>query len=322
MPDLTVSRMAYVGNVLGNLGIGMYFVLASIAIRFLLKHRNETRPQKVVLGYTITMLATATIWFVCAARVNEIQTAVEKGLSEDLDGVEQSNLKKIINVAFVLNIWLADSLFICRLYIIWNRFLLIVIMPLLLWLGSVGVGITLSVSLATGYSLLSEFTAELQSALFCLSVSVNVIVTICIAIRRKVMSNYTVLAIIVESAALYAVFGVVFIPVVAKQMDLQFAMYPVIGSLAVISPTLIVLRIALGTAATATTVSLPTFVRPNGVDMSFQPPSTYDHPTTTSFSTTSAQLDVVSEPSNDRDGDGSRLPISENNTANTSIDKV
>lgn len=149
-------------------------------------------------------------------------------------------------------------------------------------------------------------------------------------------TNYTVIAIIVESAALYAICGLVFIPIVAKQMDLQIAMFPVIGSLAVssqinagrythlypimphiqvISPTLIVLRIALGTAATATTVSLPTFIVPTDVDVLFQPSTSYGQSATTMLPpTASAQFDVFCEPPVKKDDHAGGSCISDKST--------
>ncbi|TCD61211.1 hypothetical protein EIP91_008780 [Steccherinum ochraceum] len=322
--------MNFIGNSLGCFAAGMYFVLAFITIRFLCRHRRGTRAQKIILAYAITMLIVSMIWFSCAMCLDEIQT-VENGMG-GLGRFDQSILQMIIYVTFVVNIWLADSLFIYRLFIIWNRSLLVVFIPLLLWLGSVGIGIAVLISLASSYAFLADFIDKLQIVFFSLSVSMTVIVTLFIAgklwYHERMMRKFcpstvislSLVAIIVESAALYSIAGLAFIPMVAMKMDFQIAMLPVIGWLSVrthltsyvfmvssesprhrvISPTLIVLRIALGTAATATTIEMPTFVASEDASLGVlhpQPLVTSGGLGTSVFlSTTSIQSSVGSKP--------------------------
>nr|VWP02598.1 N/A [Ganoderma boninense] len=61
----------------------------------------------------------------------------------------------------------------------------------------------------------------------------------------------SIITIIVESAALYSLCGIVYIPLVVRTLPAQFPVTALIGSLTAIAPNLIILRMALGTAASS-----------------------------------------------------------------------
>ncbi len=91
---------------------GIYFVLAAICIHFLLKRRTETRSQKIILGYTICMLVITTIYFVSGCVWSEIEFVEATVDISVFDTLQSSSLAILKDTAYVVNIWLADSLLV------------------------------------------------------------------------------------------------------------------------------------------------------------------------------------------------------------------
>lgn len=171
------------------------------------------------------------------------------------------------------------------------------------WHVYTATGIGLLVNTAKPLANLNQETIiNYQTAFYSLTVSHNVICTLFIAGRLwhqqrilRVMDTAggkltynSIIAVVVESAALYSLCGIIYIPLVVRMLPLQFPITALIGSLTVrtrhnfsraalvssivsdcspapacqaIAPNLIILRIALGTAVTreATTAPAITF---------------------------------------------------------------
>ncbi|KAI9060761.1 hypothetical protein FKP32DRAFT_1577299 [Trametes sanguinea] len=266
--DLTNARMSYAAAVLGCLTYGVYLVLAAICIHFLLKRRAKTNSQRVILAYTIVMLILSTGYFVSATIWSEVEF-VES--TEDIalfDTLLNGKLAILKDTFYTTNIWLADSLLIYRLFVVWSGSVLIIMVPICLWISAVATGIALLVNTAKpAASLVQADIIHFQTAFYCLSISLNIITTLLIAGRlwyqhRQVKSlrapsahwDYTsIIAIVVESAALYSICGIIYIPLVVRQLPLQFPITALIGSFTSIAPSLIILRVALGTAVTQET---------------------------------------------------------------------
>ncbi|OSC99582.1 hypothetical protein PYCCODRAFT_1438145 [Trametes coccinea BRFM310] len=266
--DLTNARMSYAAAVLGCLTYGVYLVLAAICIHFLLKRRSKTNSQRVILAYTIVMFILSTGYFVSATIWSEVEF-VES--TEDIalfDTLLNGRLAILKDTFYTTNIWLADSLLIYRLFVVWSGSVLIIIVPICLWIGAVSTGIALLVNTAKpAATLVQADIIHFQTAFYCLSISLNILTTLLIAGRlwyqhRQVKSlrapsahwDYTsIIAIVIESAALYSVCGIIYIPLVVRQLPLQFPITALIGSFTSIAPSLIILRVALGTAVTQET---------------------------------------------------------------------
>ncbi|KAL7278323.1 LOW QUALITY PROTEIN: hypothetical protein ACG7TL_008299 [Trametes sanguinea] len=287
--DLTNARMSYAAAVLGCLtyvlspprntlrriiadiaATGVYLVLAAICIHFLLKRRSKTNSQRVILAYTIVMFILSTGYFVSATIWSEVEF-VES--TEDIalfDTLLNGRLAILKDTFYTTNIWLADSLLrqIYRLFVVWSGSVLIIIVPICLWIGAVSTGIALLVNTAKpAATLVQADIIHFQTAFYCLSISLNILTTLLIAGRlwyqhRQVKSlraptahwDYTsVIAIVIESAALYSICGIIYIPLVVRQLPLQFPITALIGSFTSIAPSLIILRVALGTAVTQET---------------------------------------------------------------------
>ena len=100
---------------------GAYAVLAAICIHFLLKRRSNTRAHRIILAYTILMLVVTTIYYVSACVWAEVEFVESTANIELYDLRTDSRLSVLKNTAYVINIYLADSLLVSCL-ILWCLF--------------------------------------------------------------------------------------------------------------------------------------------------------------------------------------------------------
>ncbi|KAI0697524.1 hypothetical protein C8T65DRAFT_518499, partial [Cerioporus squamosus] len=256
---------------------GAYAVLASICIHYLVKRGKSKLRHPVVLAYTVVMLISATIWFVVGTYLESLEFVGPAGVDPTLFGGGNPQLAILKRTLFVFNIWLADSLITYRLYIIWGSSIAVMVIPCILWLVTVAVSTALLIFTAhPSASIFESHIIQLQTAFYCLSISLNTICTVLITgmlwyrqcdLKRNGFLHSTspslagVIAVIVESAALYSICGIITIPTLVKQLPLQSVMNTLIGSVTCIAPNLIILRLAIGVAEfpTRTKVSTMTF---------------------------------------------------------------
>ncbi|KAJ7489354.1 hypothetical protein FB451DRAFT_1125682 [Mycena latifolia] len=282
--SLTGARMSYAAAIVGSdeFRQGCYFVLAAVCIHFLVKkQRHYSKTRHVILAYTWLMLIVNTVYFIAASKWSEIEF-VESNENPTIFAVQLSTTYAIIkNIAYIVNIWLADSLMIYRAHIIWRN-VLVLLSSIAIYFGVIGQCLyvlsndnglaSFSSSLqVTGLGLLIEtgkpggtFGAGLVvpfgTAFWSTSVALNVIVTLLISIKllrqhRRMSSlqvkrtdrSYTdIVAILIESAALYSICGLIYIPLFAINTSLQYPFSALLASAAGIAPNLIIFRIAIG----------------------------------------------------------------------------
>ncbi|TBU39965.1 hypothetical protein BD309DRAFT_968480 [Dichomitus squalens] len=264
---LTSARNSYAASVIAGVTYGAYAVLAAICIHFLLKRRSNTRSQKIILAYTILMLAMTTLYYVSGCVWAEVEF-VESTMNIDVYDLQtNSRLSVLKDTAYVINIYLADSLLIYRVWVVWGGAILVVIIPCLLWCGTVstGIGLLWACSRPTA-SLVESSIINWQTSFYSCTVSHNIVCTIFIAgrlwyhhrktrnLRTSAAWSYSsIIAVVIESAALYSLAGIIYIPLVVRMLPAQFAVTAVIGSITSIAPNLIILRMALGTAVSVET---------------------------------------------------------------------
>ncbi|KAL1941007.1 hypothetical protein VTO73DRAFT_7643 [Trametes versicolor] len=266
-PDLTSARMSYAAAVLGCFTYGIYAVLACICVHFLLKRRSKTRSQRIVLVYTVAMFIVGTGYFIAACVWSEVEFVESTVDISVFDTLLNSRLAILKDTFYTVNIWLADSLLLYRLFIVWNGNLFILVVPFCLWIGAICTGSELLVNSAQPLADLNQTRIiNFQTAFYCLTISMNILCTLFIAGRlwyqQRLMKQYgnsaawgysEVIAVVIESAALYSACGILYIPLIINKLPLQFPITALIGSLTSIAPSLIILRVALGTAVTAET---------------------------------------------------------------------
>ena len=156
-----------------------------------------------------------------------------------------------ITVSYLLTISIAQ---LYRCYIIWTESYYILILPGIVYLGSVGCAIALLVFAANPGAMYSSHTVQVfGTASWTLSLSLNVIVTVLIAGRllyyrsrlREILGpNHgkvytTIIAITVESAAIYAVFELMALVAFLTNSPTKNVFFPMLGNVQVrYSPTI------------------------------------------------------------------------------------
>ncbi|KAJ7506555.1 hypothetical protein B0H11DRAFT_1971772 [Mycena galericulata] len=278
MASLTPARMSYAAAIVGCVTFGCYFILAAVCIHFLLKkQRRSSKGQYVVLAYTSLMLVVNTIYFIAASKWSELEF-VESTENPAIFAAHLSSDYAILkDTMYTVNIWLADSLMIYRTYIIW-RSIPVLIFPVLVYLGILASGVGLLIATGQpGGRFGAGLAPSFGTAFWSLSVALNVILTCLISYKllrqhRRVRSlqlteagdRYThIVAILVESAALYSICGLIYIPLFALNIPLQYPFSALLGSAAGIAPNLIIFRIALGVDFNGDTVQQVSSVRFN-----------------------------------------------------------
>ncbi|KZV92734.1 hypothetical protein EXIGLDRAFT_577114, partial [Exidia glandulosa HHB12029] len=172
------------------------------------------------------------------------------------------------NAAYLTGNILADAFVLWRCFIIWNSNILIILFPVLMFLGTFVCGIFVMVQTSQpGANLWTRVTVNFLIPYFSLSIALNIIVTLMIvgylfshrrsieaSIGKQHAKQYTsVIAMVTESAALYSVFSIIFIIAYGRNDPAQNLFLPALGQVQCIAPLLILLRVAYGRAYTEAT---------------------------------------------------------------------
>ncbi|EMD38010.1 hypothetical protein CERSUDRAFT_104641 [Gelatoporia subvermispora B] len=216
------------------------------------------------------MMITTTIAFVAGAQFT-FAALMANGADGYLEYQTQSSaqLEVVKDAATVVNFWLADSLLLHRAFLVWNGNMWIMALPFLTFVGYIGVGITLLVATTQpGASFGAEQVISLGTAFWSISVAIETCASLLIAMRliihRKQIQvlgdNHgkpymSVAAIFIESAAAYAICGLVYIACYVRQVPASDFFATLFNMSSSLAPVIIVLRIALGATDTYPTTN-------------------------------------------------------------------
>ncbi|KAJ6545290.1 hypothetical protein B0H19DRAFT_1266748 [Mycena capillaripes] len=235
--ELTGARMSYAAALVASVGYGIYVVL--------FYHRVS------LLAYTILLFALQTIYFVTGCKWSEIEF-VESTVDPAIFASQQSSMLAVMkNTVYTLNIWVADAFILYRAYIVWGGGHYLILAPVLTYLGSLATGIGLLVEVAKPGGTLGQVAViNFGTPFWSLSVTTNILSTLLIAGRLTC-------PIFAESAALYALAALIYIPLFARNITLQYPFSAILGAVVSIAPTLIILRMAGGKAVTREWSNIP-----------------------------------------------------------------
>ncbi|TFK39598.1 hypothetical protein BDQ12DRAFT_682076 [Crucibulum laeve] len=257
---LAISKLIFAGSAIVLLMYGIYFTLTVICLQYLLANG---RRNWILVGYLTVSLLVTTMFMAASVKYTELillESAVDPLGSAQL----ASRLDLLQQVTYSVKIWLADSLLIYRLWVVWVDSYTVILIPSVLFVGSLATGIA-------GVALFHHVDAQnaivnLGVGFHSLSVALNVLVTALIAGRllyhRRTISvlggehtrqYLSLLAVFAESGAIYSITGLVYIPLYALHSNLIFVFAPLLEAASGIAPALILLRIALGVAVTRKT---------------------------------------------------------------------
>lgn len=259
MSTLPTERAIWVGNNLGAItyGIDLYMVFHSW---YLLKGRNTQTPRmrRVYISFGFIQFLLLTL---------EVAT---NGLSSQYMWIDHRDFPggplayffatgnswfNVLNVVCgVLSLALSDALLLYRCYIIWNASWRIMAFPILIYLGEIAMGLFFIVGTAIpNATFFLEQTTNFSVPWISLGTSLNVILTglivgrIFYASRQVHSSNYTgVVAILVESAIPLSLSGIAFVITMRANVIESFPLATLNGSLNVLCPQAIIIRVAMG----------------------------------------------------------------------------
>jgi len=255
-------RNEYASVVVAYVTYGIYVTLAGICMYILLQYNPKTKGRYILIAYTCSMFITTTVYFGAAAKLTEI-SLIETIFNPAALAAVSSKVSMTKNAAYIVNIWLADSLVVYRTYVIWGGNLYVMVIPFIIFIGTVASSIALLVQVGIPGASFAPggLISDLGTAFLSLSVSSNIISTLLIAgqlfrhqwaLRQTGIQDnglYTrIFAVIAESAALYSGCGLIYIPLYARNLSSQYAVSALYASLGSITPVLIVIRMALGVA--------------------------------------------------------------------------
>ncbi|KAJ3994954.1 hypothetical protein F5050DRAFT_387933 [Lentinula boryana] len=292
--ELTFERSLYVGGQITAILYGIQLVLYFLSNRLLL---HSTRKGKDAYFYAIYGTVLLLLWTVALA-CNAIFGQYAWIDHRDLEGGPAAYIGENISAAYntlgttagVMMNFLSDALLIYRCYLLWSSWR-IVVFPILIYFGGLSMSILLIYESAQpGANFFVGHAVDFGIPYMSLTISLNIIVTALICARLLYLKNevnkilgpahaemYTsIVAIMVESAALFTVLGIVYVVVYARKSQTSIALVQVWGDFCAISPQLIILRIAMGHGWTKETVgrlTTPTFTFSSHLDTEKELPS-------------------------------------------------
>ncbi|KAF8899419.1 hypothetical protein BD779DRAFT_82945 [Infundibulicybe gibba] len=267
-----LERTFIAGDFLSGLGYGVQLVLFTSCALFLWEQRKTRRQAVYLLVYITLLLLVETLFEAVQARTVQVIYIDNRNYPGGPWQYFLDTQYLAINVIFYATLFvltfLSDLLVLWRCWVIWNASgktvaYLVTFFPALVLLASFVMGTLWTLqSSQPGLSLYSSLPLAYGLSYYILSLSVNILLTILITIRlimyrRALMStlptdhakNYISLAtIVVESAAIYSAFALMFIITYAINNPMNQIFLTLAGSAQQIAGYLIIYRLAQGRA--------------------------------------------------------------------------
>jgi len=279
--ELWLEKSNLDGVVLAGFGYGIFFTLFVQCFRALLCNMSlKGKAKWIIIGYITILFALGTIGFGGNAKFNEMTYIEDRNYPGGPNAFTAEQYSDTVNImsfaSYVVMSWFADGLVLYRYLLIWNFNYWMLILPAVIFMGSISMSISLLVAMTRpDATFWTAASVNFGLAYWSLSVSLNIILTVLIVVRllsarnavRKALGRqhsemYTSLAaLLVESASLYSVTGLVFIITYARGSYVQNLVLPPLGQVQGIAPLLIILRFAEGKAWSRETIELATLRR-------------------------------------------------------------
>ncbi|KAF7328672.1 hypothetical protein MSAN_02468800 [Mycena sanguinolenta] len=278
-PDETATqlwneRSIFIGIFLGTIGYGVHLTLFFQCVPALCARKSGHRNRELLIFVFILFIL---------GNLGNATTLIfaQKSFIDDRDYpggpgayfVEQSADWTVVvcNSVYIVNTWLQDGLLARQLYrfwTIWSRNYYIAAVPALAFLTSLILSaILIAVLCRPGNSWWTALSIKLAIPYWAISISMTVILTALIAGRlllvgaNSSMPYVTITAMLVESAAIYSINGIIFLISYGVNSPVQNLMLPLLGQTQSIAPLLIILRVAQGQAWSGATMDQLTSIR-------------------------------------------------------------
>ncbi|KAH7914554.1 hypothetical protein BJ138DRAFT_1143693 [Hygrophoropsis aurantiaca] len=260
--SLELFNIGFISANMCSLLYGAYIIIAMQNIYRLQARRKAI--YRLWVGYTAVALAVTTIYFGVSTNFASSQlSAVIVQPGANATSALSLWYEIVTDATFVINTWLADAFILYRCHVIWRGNKYAVAGPAILYLASIGVSIAfLWASAHPGSVYTTASVLAFAVPYWTCSVALNILASLLIAIRLLVYRRLlvqsigpqhgkpytTYIAMTVESAALYSVFGIIVLVTFALNNQLENAFLPILGIIQVLAPAIIISRIANGTS--------------------------------------------------------------------------
>ncbi|KAJ7140380.1 hypothetical protein C8R46DRAFT_1233825 [Mycena filopes] len=259
--QLRNERSILVGLFLGTIGFGVHLTLFMQCVGALYRPKEGQRNRG--------LLAFISILFILGNIGNATNIKLPRGPNAFF--VEQStNWSAVVcNSVYIVNSWFQDALLLYRFWIIWACNYYVLVVPALAFLSSMVLSAILIAELSQPENTLwTTISVNLAIPYWSISISMTIILTALIAGRLLYMRyrtqklggiatgptpHFTLTAMLVESAAVYSVDGLIFLISYGINSPVQNLALPLLGQTQSIAPLLIILRMAQGRGWTSTT---------------------------------------------------------------------
>ncbi|KAJ2917551.1 hypothetical protein MD484_g2883, partial [Candolleomyces efflorescens] len=273
--DLYMERSNLIGLVIAGV---IYGILFTIFVQCVLSLRSSSAHKKkqamIFTVYSCIIFILATFGF--AGNTKFVQmTYIDyrnfPGGPNDFTFAFYTEFCNVFSIgSYVIMNWFADGLMLYRFSVIYDRKPLLMIFPTMMYLAIVGLSLgMLTYTLKPEEGFFGPTTIKIGTAYWSLSIGMNIIITSAIAGRllkmraqvRKLLgpnhaSPYTsVVSMLVESAAIYTGWAIMFLVPFAREDTFQNFVLPSLGQVQGIAPLLIIFRVAQGKAWTSSTAT-------------------------------------------------------------------
>ncbi|KAJ7722619.1 hypothetical protein B0H16DRAFT_1896093 [Mycena metata] len=271
MRDLTIDRASFIALVIETLNIGISTMLSITTAQLIFKKTgsNLNRHLLATLGF---------IWVLCVAHwIIDILRASQAFIDSPEGAIAyysivSNRLEAAKDGVYITVTLVADHFMIYRLFVVWNRNWLIVILPILLWIGGAinGYTVTHMLLLAGDGNLFISTLAPWALTFFSMSLGLNVLCTILIAgrilwtdhqvrnLRLTSGPSYVQRAatVFIESAAMYSLSLTVLLVLYDLNLNSQYILLDWTTSIIGIVFSLVIYR-----SATTATTDTPSTLR-------------------------------------------------------------
>ncbi|THH08338.1 hypothetical protein EW146_g9025 [Bondarzewia mesenterica] len=281
--DLWLERSNFAGMLVGGVAYGIHASVFAAAVYYMTRGGPQQVFHRGFLAFAAALFILGTINVAANTKFSQMMWIDDRAIAGGPNAwlaQDYTNPVNILgNAAYIFSNFLADGMIIYRLWIVWSYNYYVAAIPFLTFLASTALSIlTIYQSARPGASLWSRTTIAFAVPYWSLSIALNILATLVIAARLLVMMRrirqsgvgmhharmYTsITAMVVESAALYSITGLIFIICYARNSNVQNIVLPVLGQVMCIAPELILLRVARGRAwshNTGRTVSSSVFI--------------------------------------------------------------
>ncbi|KAF7378378.1 hypothetical protein MSAN_00264100 [Mycena sanguinolenta] len=257
MHDLNIVRAYLIALVVETLNIGISTTLCTATAQILLRKERGKLNRHLLATLCLIWVLSVAHWIIDIVRASQafIDSA---GRAAAYYSVVSTPLEAAKTGVYITITLVADHFMIYRVFVVWNRNRLIVILPILLWIATAISGYTVThvVLLAGSEDVFFPALAPWALSFFTMSLSLNAVCTLLIAGRLMMIEMrvgtmrsgnsyvHSVLVVFLESAAMYSLSLIVLLVLYALGSNAQYILVDWTPSLIGIAFSLIIYRLA------------------------------------------------------------------------------